>query len=126
MAVKILFLLLIFFALIVIQTTIRIEILNSAAGNYLPRKDKLPDGNFADGKWRISQEANVRNDLRNVVETFGFLQYFLAPILLTSSILFFLKSSDLRLIIINLLFFLVACVAIYLMLYREYFQSLGY
>lgn len=63
---------------LVLQTDVRIEVLNFQAGSYLPRKDRNPDGTLADGKWRVSLENSPRDQLRALVGTYGLLQYLLA------------------------------------------------
>src|SRR5262245_1116974 len=78
----------------VLQTAVRIEVLNFQAGSYLPRKDLNADGTLADGKWRVSSlENSPRDRLRSLVATFGLFQYFLAPLLLIFPIIVLLKSS---------------------------------
>jgi hypothetical protein len=71
---RILTILMILLTALVLQTAARIEVLNMRAGNYLPRSDSSPDGSFADGEWRISQENTSRDQLRGLVETFGLTQ----------------------------------------------------
>ncbi|MEP6820708.1 MAG: hypothetical protein ABJA18_14330 [bacterium] len=110
---------------LVLQTAARIEVLNMRAGNYLPRRDRNLVG-ASDGKWRISQENTPRDQLRNLVQTLGLAQYVLAPLLLMLGIADFLKSkgSWARAAAVSGVF--VATMAISLMLYRQYYQSLGY
>jgi len=111
---------------IVLYTAVRIEVLNIQAGNYLPRKDRNPDGTLADGKWRVSPENTPRDRLRDVVQTAGLRQYFLAPLLLILSIVMSLKSIRSWARAAGMLSGSVAAIAITLMLYREYYQSLGW
>ena len=80
-------------AAFVISTTARIEVLNYQAGNYLPRSDRNPDGTLADGKWRASLDNTPRDQLRSAVQTFGLLQYVLAPLLLVLATLVSLQSK---------------------------------
>jgi hypothetical protein len=111
---------------LVLQTAARIEVLNMQAGDYLPRSDRNPDGSFSDGKWRVSQENTPRDQLRGLVQTFGLAQYFLAPLLLILGIAAFLKSNGSWAKTTAAAGVFVAAMAISLMLYRQYFQSLGY
>ena len=110
----------------VVQTAVRIEVLNFRAGNYLPRKDRNPDGSLADGKWRLSLENSPRNQLRAVVATLGLLQYLLAPLLLMFAIIVLLKSSRSWVKIGATLTLVASTIAISLMMYRGYYQSLGW
>jgi hypothetical protein len=110
----------------VVQTAVRVEVLNFQAGNYLPRTDRNPDGTLADGKWRESLENNPRDQLRDLVATFGLLQYLLAPLLLIFAIVVLLKSSRSWAKICVTLSLVVSTIAISRMLYREYYQSLGW
>jgi hypothetical protein len=111
---------------IVLQTAVRIEVLNFQAGSYLPRKDRNPDGTLADGKWRLSLENSPRDKLRALVETFGLLQYLLAPLLLIFAIIVLLKSRRSWIKIGAMLSLLASTCAMSLALYREYYQSLGW
>ena len=108
----------------VIQTAVRIEVLNFRAGNYLPRKNL--DGTVADGKWRASLDNGPRDRLRELVQTFGLLQYVLAPLSLILAILVLLKASRSWVKIGAKLSSLASTFAIALMFYREYYQSLGW
>src|SRR5215470_2780250 len=78
---------------VVLQTAVRIEVLNIRAGSYLPRTDRNNDGSFADGKWRTTQENTQRDQLHGLVETFGLAQYVLAPILLALAVAQYLTSK---------------------------------
>jgi hypothetical protein len=118
-------LVMILLAAFVIQTAARIEVLNSQAGNYLPRQDRNPDGTFADGKWRASLENTPRDQLRGVVQTLGLLQYLLAPLLLILAVAVSLRSRELRTKRAGAVCAVVALIAVSLMLYRGYYQSLG-
>jgi hypothetical protein len=109
----------------VLQSAARIEVLNMRAGNYLPRSDRNSADSLADGKWRMSQENTSRDQLRGLVKTLGLLQYVLAPLLLILAIAVFLKSRGSRAKVGAAFSVFVATIAISLMLYREYFQSLG-
>ena len=110
----------------VVQTAVRVEVLNFQAGNYLPRADRNSDGTLADGKWRLSLENSPRDQLHRLVATFGLLQYFLAPLLLIFAIVVLLKSSRSWARIGATFSLVAATIAISLMLYREYYQSLGW
>jgi hypothetical protein len=109
----------------VLQTAARIEVMNIRAGNYLPRSDRNPDGSFSDGKWRISPDNTPRDQLRGLVETFGLAQYVLAPLLLLFAIAVYLKSRRWWAKAAAVFSLSVAGIAISLMFYREYYQSLG-
>jgi hypothetical protein len=113
-------------AAFVIQTAARIEVLNSQAGNYLPRQDRNPDGTFADGKWRASLESTPRDQLRGVVQTLGRLQYLLAPGLLILAVAVSLRSRVSWTKVAGAVSVFVAVIAAWLMLYRGYYQSLGW
>ncbi len=110
----------------VVQTAVRIEVLNFRAGSYLPRKDRNPDGTLADGKWRISSENSPRDQLRALVQTLGLLQYLLAPLLLILAIPVLWKSRKAWVRLGAALSLIASTIAISLMLYREYYQSLGW
>jgi hypothetical protein len=117
---------LVLLAAFVIQTAVRIEALNIQAGNYLPRKDRNPDGTLADGKWRAGLENTPRDQLRGLVKTVGQWQYLLAPLLLILAVALFLTSRELWTKFAGAVCGFVAVVAVTLMLFREYYQSLGY
>ena len=110
----------------VLQTAVRIEVLNFQAGSYLPRKDRNPDGTNAYGKWRVAMENSPRDQLRALVETFGLLQYLLAPLLLIFAIIVLLRSSKSWFKIGATLSLVASAIAMSLTLYREYYQSLGW
>lgn len=122
---RVLIIVMILLTAFVLQSAARIEILNMRAGNYLPRSDRNPVDSLADGKWRISQENTSRDQLRGLVQTLGLLQYVLAPLLLILAIAVFLKSRGSRAKVAAAFSVFVATIAISLMLYREYFQSLS-
>ena len=109
----------------VFTTAVRIEILNAQAGYYLPRQDRQPDGTFADGKWRVSAENTPRDQLRGVVETYGIMQYVMAPLLFAIAALVVLKTKIIWARVIGATGVLVAVIALWLMFYREYWPSLG-
>jgi TRAP-type uncharacterized transport system fused permease subunit len=109
----------------VFYTAVRIEVLNTQAGYYLPRQDKNPDGSFLDGKWRVSMNNSPRDQLREIVESFGLMQYLLAPILLILSVFVIARSNPLWAKIIASVSLLVSVATIYLAFYREYWSSLG-
>jgi hypothetical protein len=123
---RVLIIVLVFLTAFVLQSAVRIEVLNVRAGNYLPRSDRGPDGTLTDGKWRISQENVARDQLRAVVQTFGLLQYVLAPLLLIFSLAVFFKMRGSWASVAATFSVFAAVIAISLMLYREYFQSLGW
>ena len=113
-------------AAFVIQTAARIEVLNARAGNYLPRNDRNLDATFADGTWRVSEGITPRNQLRSVVQTFGLLQYALAPLLFMLAAAVSLRSRKSWTKVAGTVSEFVAVIAVWLMLYREYYQSLGW
>lgn|GEM_PF-1263326 len=121
---RVLILTMILLTAVVLQTAIRIEILNAKAGYYLPRTDFTPDTAFPDGKWRISGENGPRDQLRDVVQTFGLIQYALAPFLLILAILVAWRSRRLWAKVVGTASIISVIAAIWLMLHREYFQSL--
>ena len=112
-------------AAFVLYTAVRIEVLNAKAGYYLPRKDRQPDGTFADGKWRVSFENTPRDQLRSVVQTTGAMQYVMAPLLFAVAALVALKSRIKWAKVAGATGVLVAIIAVWLMLYREYWSSLA-
>ena len=118
--------LMILLAAVVTDTAARIEVLNTRAGNYLPRNDRNPDSTFADGEWRVSEGTIPRNQLRSVVQTFGLLQYLLAPLLFMLAVAVSLKSRKSWAKVAGAISVFVAIIAVWLMLYREYYQSLGW
>jgi hypothetical protein len=109
----------------VLHSAARIEVLNMRAGNYLPRSDRDRDGTLTDGKWRVSQEDTPRDQLRSAVQTLGLLQYVLAPLLLIFALAVFFKTRRSWAKAAATFSVFVAAIAISLMLYREYYQSLG-
>ena len=113
-------------AAFVVQTAARIEVLNNRAGNYLPRRDRNPDGTLTDGKWRISGENAPRDQLRGLVQTSGLLQYVLAPLLLILATAVSFRSRRSWARVAGALSMFVSIMAISLMLYRQYYQSLGW
>ena len=123
---RLLIIVLVLLTAFVLQSAARIEVLNMRAGNYLPRSDRDPDGTLTDGKWRMSQENTARDQLRVTVQTFGLLQYVLAPLLLIFSLAVFFKTRGRWASVAATFSVFAAAVAISLMLYREYFQSLGW
>lgn len=110
----------------VLHSAVRIEVLNVRAGTYLPRRDRDSDGSLTDGKWRISQENSARDQLRAAVETLGLIQYVLAPLLLIFSLAVFFKNRRSWAGVVATFSVIVAAIAISLMLYREYYSSLGW
>ena len=111
---------------LVVQTAVRVEVLNFQAGNYLPRTDRNPDGTLADGKWRVSLENSPRDQLRGLVATSGLLQYLLSPLLLVFAIVVLLKSSRSWVKVGATLSLVLSVIAMSFMFYREYYQSLGW
>ena len=110
----------------VLHSAVRIEVLNMRAGNYLPRSDRNPDGTFSDGKWRLSQENTPRDQLRTAVESLGLSQYILAPLLAILALAVFFKSKTSWTKRVATVSVVVAAIAISLMFYRQYYQSLGW
>ena len=123
---RVLVLMMILLTAVVLQTAIRIEILNAKAGYFLPRKDLNTDNGFPDGKWRMSGENNPRDQLRDVVQTFGLMQYALAPSLLILAVIVAWRSRQLWAKVAGTASLISAIAAIWLMLHREYLQSLGW
>jgi len=113
------FILMLIVAIVCLNTTITIEVLNAKANYYLPRNDDC-----ADGKWRISQYETPRDRLRGWVNGPGLLQYILAPLLLLLSIIQIKPNvSNIRKrISIICLVFSILCISV--MVYRGYFSSL--
>lgn len=111
---------------VVLHSAARIEVLNMQAGNYLPRRDRAPDGTLADGKWRISPENNARDQLRAAVQTLGIVQYVLAPLALIFSLAVFFKTRRSWASVVATFSAASAVVAIWLMFYRDYYGSLGW
>jgi len=97
----------------------------SQAGYYMPRKDRQPDGTFAEGKWRVSLENTPRDQLRRVVQTYGMAQYVMAPLLFAVAVLIVLKSKIVWARVLGATGGFVALIAMWLMFYREYWSSLG-
>jgi len=110
----------------VLHSAARIEVLNIQAGTYLPRRDRGPDGTLADGKWRVSPENTPRDQLRDVVQTLGLMQYVLAPLLLVFSLVIFFRFRRSWARVAAPFSMFAAVVAISLMFYRDYFGSLGW
>ena len=111
---------------VVLQTAVRIEVLNAQAGFYLPRGDRNEDGSFSDGKWRVSLDGTPRDRLRELVQTFGLAQYLLAPFLLVLAAVQFWKLRGAWTRVLTMCAMTVALVSILLMMYRQYYQSLGW
>ena len=109
----------------VLQSAVRIEVLNFRAGNYLPRIDRDADGTLADGKWHVSNDNTPRDQLRGLVETYGLMQYVLAPLLLIISVVVLFNSSRSWMKIAATMTLVIAVVAIHLTFYRGYYSSLG-
>jgi TRAP-type uncharacterized transport system fused permease subunit len=109
----------------VFYTAVRIEVLNARAVEYLPRRDKNTDRSYSDGKWRISLSNSPRDELREIVQSYGLMQYLLAPLLLILSVLVIAKSKHIRGKFFAGVSILVSVTAIYLMFSREYLSSLG-
>lgn len=126
MSRPVLIILLMLLTVFVLHSAARIEILNVRAGNYLPRRDRDPNGTLSDGKWRLSLENTARDQLREAVQTFGLMQYALAPLLLIFSFVVFFKNRRSWASVAATFSVFAAAVAISLMLYRDYFGSLGW
>lgn len=123
---RVLIILLMLLTAVVLHSAVRIEMLNMQAGNYLPRRDRNPDGTLTDGTWRLSEENSARDQLRTAVQTFGLMQYVFAPLLLFFSLAVFFKTRGLWVGVAATLSVSSAVVAISLMLYRDYYGSLGW
>ena len=123
---RVLIILLMLLTAFVVHSAARIEVLNIQVGSYLPRRDRDLDGNLTDGKWRISPENSPRDQLREAVQTFGLMQYVLAPVLLIFSLAVFFKTRRSRASVAATFSVFVAAIAISLMLYRGYYASLGW
>lgn len=126
MSRPVLIILLMLLTAFVLHSAARIEVLNVRAGNYLPRRDGDPNGTLSDGKWRLSLENTARDQLREAVRTFGSMQYVLAPLLLIFSSVVFFKNRRSWASVAATFSVFAAAVAISLMLYRDYFGSLGW
>ena len=126
MSRSILIILLMLLTAFVLHSAARIEVINMWAGNYLPRRDRAPDGTLTDGKWRISPDNTPRDQLRNAVQTLGLMQYVLAPLLLIFSLVVFFKTRRSWTSVAATFSVFAAAVAISLMLYRDYLGSLGW
>ncbi|MCM3869726.1 MAG: hypothetical protein ND895_03360 [Pyrinomonadaceae bacterium] len=113
-------------ATFVLYTSLRIEYLNLRAGSYLPRQDRNADGSFSDGKWRVSSEYSPRDQLREVVATFGLMQYLIAPLLLMLTVLTVGRTKSGWGRLVGCFSLVIALFALTLMYYREYYTSLGY
>ena len=92
MSRPVLIILLMLLTVFVLYSAARIEVLNVRAGNYLPRRDRDPNSTASDGKWRLSLENTARDQLRDAVQTFGLMQYVLAPLLLFFFFVVFFKN----------------------------------
>ena len=143
-------------AIIVILICLQIELLNRAAGGYLPHE---PDGKWRDyfaiseENWRIQQSkfqedetlitrpltenerlqmqkdvehANTMNALKGMVSGMGTFQYVLAPVAFILSIVMTLSRRPKYKRIICVFFALSSFISIVLMLYRGYFTSTGW
>jgi len=126
MSRTVLIILLMLLTAFVLHSAARIEALNIRAGNYLPRRDRDPNGSLGDGKWRNSRENTPRDQLRDAVQTFGIMQYVLAPLLLIFSFVVFFKNRRSWVGVAATFSVFAAGVAMSLMLYRDYFGSLGW
>lgn len=103
----------------VLASAVRLELLNVAAGYYLPRRDD-------DGTWRISREPTPRNQLRGLVERVGLPQYLLAPALIAFAgfCLATTKARGQRSLAVAGI--AIGVIAWLLALYRGYLTSLGW
>ena len=143
-------------ATIVVLICLQIELLNNAAGGYLPHE---PDGKWRDATpvseemWRRQQsyikedetlltrtltenerlqmqkdieQANTMNALKGTVSGQGIFQYVLAPVAFILSIVMTIARRPMYKRIICAFFALSSLVAMVLMLYRGYFTSLGW
>lgn len=123
---RVLITLLMLLTALVLHSAVRIEMLNMQAGNYLPRRDPNADGTLTDGTWRLSEENSARDRLHAAVRTFGLMQYVFAPLLLIFSLAVFFKTRGSWAGVAATLSVSSAVVAISLMLYRDYYGSLGW
>lgn len=144
-------------------SALRIELLNRAAGDLLPRHERNEQGSLVEWRqspwtdadaWRMLrgprdetgqlasrpltptentqmlhdvQEAMAANRLRDVVGTWGLLQYAFVPLLLVTGISLCIESKMRRNYrIVGAGGVLIAVLAGGLMLYRAYFAALGW
>ena len=113
-------------AIFVVQTAVRIEVLNVYAGYVLPRQgedERREDGSLV--KWRNSGRHTPSDELLEAVQLYGILQYLCAPILLVLSISLFRQRKPSWVKFAGGICALAATAAIVLMFYRGYFTSLG-
>lgn len=103
----------------VLASAVRIELLNIAAGYYLPRRDD-------DGTWRISKKPTPRNQLRGLVERVGLPQYLLAPTLIAFAGFCFATAKARGQRLFAVAGIAIGVIAWLLALYRGYFTSLGW
>lgn len=103
----------------VLASAVRIELLNIAAGYYLPRRDD-------EGKWRVSREQTPRDQLRGLVTRVGLPQYFLAPALISLATFCFVMATSRGPRLLAGASIVIGLVSWLLALYREYFSSLGW
>ena len=142
-------------ATIVILVCLQIELLNNAAGGYLPH---IPDSKWRDSTpvseemWRKQQryskedvtlltrplteserlqmqkdieQADTMNALKGMVSGYGIWQYIFAPVALILSIVMAISRRPMYKRIMCAVFALSSLIAMVLMFYRGYFTSLG-
>jgi hypothetical protein len=102
-------------------TCVRIEILNAQANFYLPRQDMEGTGNHKWVSGYLTHDA--RDDLHEVVESWGLLQYPLVALLTVTLVTMLPGKGPRRRIVALALVIVLICGA--LMFYRGYFTSLA-
>jgi hypothetical protein len=103
----------------VFASAARIELLNIAAGNFLPRRGDI-------GKWRVSGEQTPRDQLRGLVERVGLPQYLLAPALIALAGFCFATTKARGQRLLAVAGIAIGVITWLLALYRGYFTSLGW
>ena len=116
------FALMIGLAIWVISVGAVIEWKNSVAGYYLPRRDAE-----AGSKWRVSYGDYTPNDqLRQLVESVGLLQYPVCLILGALAVFHFNKRENQSRRILSAIAAACSFLALCIAFYRGYFSSLGW
>jgi len=100
-------------------TAVRIERLNAAAGNFLPRHDE-------GGKWRMSLRHTAHDQLREAVGTIGLGQYVLAPAVVILGAGLALRHRAIAVRAFVVCTSVVAFVCLGCAWYRGYFASLSW
>jgi len=96
-----------------------VEAQNARAGFYLPRRDRH------DGKWRISGQDTPRDQLRGLVGGVGLLQYIFCPLVIVFAACHATISSSRLVRHTSVAAGAVGLIAGMLVIYRDYFGSLG-